>query len=212
VFRWNLIRKIKKYLSNEYVEKSDRGILSSFVKCMKMDDAEDTFDDYVESDIPLRRISQPHHPTCPQRPMSADKNHVNQNLRPPEFLMTKHNVEKYIDESLEEITFAKKLNQYLYEKDITTAIIYKRCLVDRKLISKITTQSEYHPSKSTVMALCIGLQLSLPEGETFLSLAGYSFNRSSKRDLIIKFMLENKIYDLDTINEMLIYFKQPCFE
>ena len=129
-----------------------------------------------------------------------------------DFIRAKNNVEKYIDDSLEETTFANKLNQYMYEKNITTSIIYQRCLVDRKLISKITTRKEYHPSKSTVFALCIGLHLSLQEGEEFLSLAGYGFNRSSKYDLIIKFMLESEIYDLEVINEMMIYFDQPCFE
>lgn len=129
-----------------------------------------------------------------------------------DFIRAKSDVEKYIDDSLEEITFANKLNQYMYEKNITTSIIYQRCLVDRKLISKITTRKEYHPSKSTVFALCIGLHLNLQEGEEFLSLAGYGFNRSSKYDLIIKFMLESEIYDLEVINEMMIYFDQPCFE
>ena len=117
-----------------------------------------------------------------------------------------------MDDSWEKVTFADKLNEYMFEKNVTTAMIYQRCLVNRKLISKITTQKEYHPSKYTVFALCIGLCLSLPEAEEFLSLAGYGFNHSSKYDLIIKFMLKNRIYDLDTINEMLLYFKQPCFE
>lgn len=100
----------------------------------------------------------------------------------------------------------------MYEKDLTTADIYRRCLVDRKLISKITTQKEYHPSKSTVFALCIGLRLTLLQGEVFLSLAGYGFIQSSIYDLIIKFALEHGIYDLDLINEMLFRYEQPCFE
>ena len=41
-------------------------------------------------------------------------------------------------------------------------------------------------------------------------LAGYSFSSGSKFDLIIKFMLENAIYDIDIINEMLYQFHQPC--
>ena len=142
----------------------------------------------------------------------SNSNAVDKFLQIPSFIHTKSDIEKYIDDSFETVTFAQKLNQYIYEKDLTTAMIYRRCLVDRKLISKITTQETYHPSKNTVLALCIGLQLTLPQGEEFLSLAGYGFNRSSKFDLIIKFMLENKIYDLETINEMLLYFKQPCFE
>lgn len=175
MFRWILIRKIKKYLQSQYVEIPP---------------------------IPSR---------CREEAFSIENVRENQ-LPVPDFLKIKDDVEKYIDKSLENAAFAERLNQYMCEKNLTTAVIYRRCLVDRKLISKITTQENYHPSKSTVFALCIGLQLNLQQGEDFLSLAGYSFDRSSKRDLIVKFMLENQIYDLDEINEMLLYFGQQCFE
>ena len=119
-------------------------------------------------------------------------------------------MDDFLKTSFEEDGVAKRLNLYMYERDITTAMIYKRCFVDRKLISKITSGKNYHPSKNTMLALCIGLQLNLQEGEEFLLLAGYSFSNASKYDLIIKFMLQNEIYDLDTINEMLYLYEQPC--
>lgn len=119
-------------------------------------------------------------------------------------------IDDFLQESFEEDGVAKRLNLYMYERDITTAMIYKRCFVDRRLISKIAGGTNYHPSKNTMLALCIGLQLNLQEGEEFLLLAGYSFSNSSKYDLIIKFMLQNEIYDLDTINEMLYQYEQPC--
>ena len=119
-------------------------------------------------------------------------------------------IDDFLQESFEEDGVAKRLNLYMYERDITTAMIYKRCFVDRRLISKITGGTNYHPSKNTMLALCIGLQLNLQEGEEFLLLAGYSFSSSSKYDLIIKFLLQNEIYDLDTINEMLYQYEQPC--
>ena len=61
-----------------------------------------------------------------------------------------------------------------------------------------------------MLALCIGLQLNLQEGEEFLNLAGYSFSNTSKYDLMIKFFLKNEIYDLDTINDLLYQYHQPC--
>lgn len=105
-------------------------------------------------------------------------------------------IRDYLQNRYQANAVAKKLNLYMFERDITTSMIYERCFVDRKLISKITSGSNYHPSKSTMLALCIGLQLSLQEAEEFLSLAGYSFSSGSKFDLIIKFMLENAIYDI----------------
>ena len=119
-------------------------------------------------------------------------------------------IDDFLKESFEEGGIAKRLNLYMYERDITTAMIYERCYVDRRLISKITSGTNYHPSKNTMLALCIGLRLSLQEGEEFLLLAGYSFSNTSKYDLIMKFMLQNRIYDLDIINEMLYQYEQPC--
>lgn len=120
------------------------------------------------------------------------------------------NMDDFLKSNFDEDGLAKRLNLYMYERDITTAMIYERCYVDRRLISKITSGTNYHPSKNTMLALCIGLQLSLQEGEEFLLLAGYSFSNTSKYDLIIKFMLQNEIYDLDTINDMLDQYGQPC--
>ena len=119
-------------------------------------------------------------------------------------------MDSFLENTFDENGVAKKLNLYMYERDITTAMIYERCFVDRRLISKITSQSNYHPSKSTMLALCIGLQLNLQEGEEFLNLAGYSFSNTSKFDLMIKFFLQNEIYDLDTINDLLYQYHQPC--
>lgn len=119
-------------------------------------------------------------------------------------------IDDFLKESFEEEGIAKRLNLYMYERDITTAMIYERCFVDRRLISKITSGTNYHPSKNTMLALCIGLRLNLQEGEEFLLLAGYSFSNTSKYDLIMKFMLQNEIYDLDIINEMLYLYEQPC--
>lgn len=215
MFRKKLIEEIEKYLSDEYIEET-KPRLSLFLNYMKLseDEDEDTFeDDYYEDKACDDSLISHHEEETAFRQERIDKPDISDKyLAIPDFLRAKSDVEKYIDDSLEEITFANKLNQYMYEKNITTSIIYQRCLVDRKLISKITTRKEYHPSKSTVFALCIGLHLSLQEGEEFLSLAGYGFNRSSKYDLIIKFMLESEIYDLEVINEMMIYFDQPCFE
>lgn len=120
-------------------------------------------------------------------------------------------IDDFLADSFIENGVARQLNLYMYERDITTAMIYSRCYVDRKLISKITNNSRYHPSKPTMLALCIGLRLDLQEGERFLRLAGYSFSNTSRYDLIIKFMLLHEIYDLDVINEMLYQYGQPCF-
>ena len=122
----------------------------------------------------------------------------------------KVNIEVYIDENYIDAGVAQKLNQYMHEKDITTAMIYERCYVDRRTISKFMNCSNYHPSKNTMLALCIGLQLNLQESEEFLLLAGYSLSNASKYDLIFKFVLKNEIYDIDFINDRLSAYGYRC--
>lgn len=118
-------------------------------------------------------------------------------------------ISSFLKEKFEDSAVAKKLNYYMHAKDITTSMIYERCYVDRKLISKITNRSNYHPSKATMLALCIGLQLNITEATEFIALAGYSFTNTSKFDLVIEYMLTNEIYDLRFINEMLEKYEQP---
>lgn len=120
-------------------------------------------------------------------------------------------VGNFLKKETSDLAFSRKLNQYMHERDITTAMIYKRCFVDRKLISKITVNENYHPAKQTVLALCIALTLNLEESEEFMSLAGYAFNQSSRYDLIIKFFIKRQIYQIDTINDILHEFGEPCF-
>lgn len=121
----------------------------------------------------------------------------------------KNEINSFLSNRFEDGAVAKQLNLYMHERDITTAMIYERCYIDRKLISKITNRTNYHPSKNTMLALCIGLRLNKDEAEDFLALAGYSFSSTSKFDLIIEYMLINYIFDLRFINEMLEKYEQP---
>ena len=81
--------------------------------------------------------------------------------------------------------------------------VYKRARIDRRLFSKIRCSKQYIPSKKTVIALCLALELSRDDANVLLSSAGYSLSRSDDYDLAISFCLSRKIYDFDDINELL---------
>lgn len=91
----------------------------------------------------------------------------------------------------------------IWSKGLSEIEIYKSANIDRRLFSKIRSDSEYHPQKQTILPLLIALHLNLQEAEDLLSRAGFAFSPTSSTDIIYKFCIENCIYDLVSIEELI---------
>lgn len=111
-----------------------------------------------------------------------------------------------------EKSFSDSLFEYIDVKKISDIEFYKSANLDRRLFSRIRTNKDYQPSRNTALLLAIALELELKEAEKFIAKAGYALGNSSKRDLIIKYFIENRIYDIKTLNEVLFAFEEKTLE
>lgn len=86
--------------------------------------------------------------------------------------------------------------------------VYKRANIDRRLFSKMRSNSEYVPSKPTVLSFALALELTLEQTEDLLGRAGFTLSHSRKFDVIVEYFIANGRYDVFEINEVLFSYDQ----
>jgi O-acetyl-ADP-ribose deacetylase (regulator of RNase III) len=107
-----------------------------------------------------------------------------------------------------EKTFSEALLKLIDAKGMTDVETYKRSNIDRRLFSKIRSNADYSPRKSTVLALTIGLKLSVQDAQDLLARAGFAFSPCDRRDLIVRYFLERGEHDIAKVNGALYDFDQ----
>ena len=105
-------------------------------------------------------------------------------------------------------SFTTRLLRLIDERGLKDSTVYKQSNISRQHFSKIQCNRDYNPKKKTVLAFAVGLHLS--EGETIdlLKSAGYAFSDGSKRDWIVRYCLEHKIYNINQVNTLLFEYDQ----
>lgn len=118
---------------------------------------------------------------------------------------------------------SQSLNDYLKEKDagfIETLLqliektgqknstIYKKANISKQHFSKLLNDPNAKPSKPTAIALALALELDLDATKDLIGRAGYALTNSSTFDLIIRYFIEHRQYNVIEINMTLYEFDQ----
>lgn len=124
----------------------------------------------------------------------------------PDFLKRRRKISEYDLEKKLEKSFSEELVSIIEKRNLKAADVYRKANIDRKHFSKIKNNTDYRPSKITAIAFALAFELDLDETDDFIGKAGYKLTHSSRFDIIIEYCIENKIYDVLEVNDILYDF------
>lgn len=121
--------------------------------------------------------------------------------------MEKKTLEEYIEEHKKNeersISFVEYLyvlmDKYNFKK---ASDLYNKAGISRQLWSSIISEKS-NPSLEACIKLVFALKLTNAECKLLLKKASYTLSSASNYSLIIRYCLENKIYNLNQLNSML---------
>ena len=113
---------------------------------------------------------------------------------------------KYIKDQKVDKIRAMPFLEYVYyimnQKELSASDVYLKADIDRRTWSKIVS-IKIKPSLEMSVKIAFGLELSNEECKIMLKKLNYTLSSSSEFALVIRFCLENKIYNLVDVNQLL---------
>ena len=104
--------------------------------------------------------------------------------------------------------FVETLLELIRERDCKNSDIYKKANITKQHFSKLINTPNATITKPVAVAFAMALELDLKQTQALLKRAGYTLGESSIFDLIIRYHIENRIYNVVQINLALFEFDQ----
>ena len=178
------------------------GAVEKFIDDNYVDERRDYHRNFFDAERKSRDIDEAAH--LMQSKMAVEKMLV------PSFLSDKTketSLEDLVD-NLDE-PFSATLMRLIDATGKKDSEIYHRANIDRRLFSKIRSNAAYAPSKPTILAFAVSLELTLDQTTDLLGRAGFALSRSKKFDVIVEYFITSRKYDVFQINEVLFSYDQP---
>ena len=87
-------------------------------------------------------------------------------------------------------------------QNLKPSIVYRLADIPAATFHRISKRN-FHPKKETLLKIGVVLQLTLEEMTDFLASAGFAFNPSDKRDVLIKKCFQERVLNLQDITQRL---------
>ena len=115
-----------------------------------------------------------------------------------EEFISKHRTTKEKTSSFVEYLYSL-MNKYGFDNP---SDLYNKANISRQLWSSIISE-KLNPSLNVCLKIAFALKATNHECKYLLKKAGYTLASSNKFALIIRYAIENKIYDIDDVNDLL---------
>lgn len=113
----------------------------------------------------------------------------------------------------QDLEFRDYLNNIMLKRNLRPSDVYIPAQISCPLFSNIISYKynpPYHPSKGTVAAIGIALRLDADEMQSLYNHAGYYLTTTEFQDIVIRFFINERIYDTFLINSLLLSHGQKC--
>ena len=104
--------------------------------------------------------------------------------------------------------FTETLLSLIKKSGMKNSAVYKKANISKQHFSKLINDPDAKPSKPTAIALALALELDLDGTKDLIGRAGYALTNSSTFDLIIRYFIEHKQFNVIEINIALYEFDQ----